>query len=46
VIPAGHEGPPHLHIDVEEVFFVLRGKLKVVLEKTASASRPFSPTAT
>ena len=33
VIPAGHEGPPHLHIDVEEVFFVLRGKLKVVLEK-------------
>lgn len=33
VIPTGHEGPPHLHIDVEEVFFVLRGKLKVVLEK-------------
>ncbi|MGU2602481.1 cupin domain-containing protein [Pseudomonas aeruginosa] len=33
VIPAGHEGLPHLHIDVEEVFFVLRGKLKVVLEK-------------
>ena len=22
VIPAGHEGPPHLHTDVEEVFFV------------------------
>jgi quercetin dioxygenase-like cupin family protein len=33
VIPAGHEGPPHLHVDVEEVFFVMRGKLKVVLEK-------------
>ncbi len=33
VIPAGHEGPPHLHTDVEEVFFVLRGKLKVVIEK-------------
>jgi mannose-6-phosphate isomerase-like protein (cupin superfamily) len=33
IIPAGHEGPPHLHIDVEEVFFVLRGKLKLVLEK-------------
>jgi mannose-6-phosphate isomerase-like protein (cupin superfamily) len=33
VIPAGHEGPPHLHIDVEEVFFVMRGKLKLVLEK-------------
>ena len=33
VLPAGHEGPPHLHTDVEEVFFLLRGKLKVVLEK-------------
>ncbi|AIY39693.1 Mannose-6-phosphate isomerase [Collimonas arenae] len=33
IIPAGHEGPPHLHIDVEEVFFVLRGTLKLVLEK-------------
>ena len=33
IIPAGHEGPPHLHVDVEEVFFVLRGKLKLVLEK-------------
>src|SRR6478672_11220844 len=33
IIPAGHEGPPHLHVDVEEVFFVMRGKLKLVLEK-------------
>lgn len=33
VLPAGHEGPPHLHIDVEEVFFVLRGTLKLVLTK-------------
>lgn len=33
VIPAGHEGPPHLHVDVEEVFFVLRGKVKLMLEK-------------
>ena len=33
VIPAGHEGPSHLHTDVEEVFFVMRGKLKLVLEK-------------
>lgn len=33
LIPAGHIGPSHLHTDVEEVFFVLRGKLKVVLEK-------------
>lgn len=31
VIPAGHEGPPHIHTDVEEVFFVMRGKLKLVL---------------
>jgi len=33
IIPAGHEGPPHVHVDVEEVFFVMRGKLKLVLEK-------------
>lgn len=33
VIPAGHEGSSHLHTDVEEVFFVIRGKLKLVLEK-------------
>ena len=33
IIPAGNEGPPHLHTDVEEVFFLMRGKLKVVLEK-------------
>ena len=33
VIPAGHEGPSNLHTDVEEVFFVIRGKLKLVLEK-------------
>ena len=31
VIPAGHEGPPHLHTDVEEVFFVIRGRLKLML---------------
>jgi mannose-6-phosphate isomerase-like protein (cupin superfamily) len=33
IIPAGHEGPSHLHVDVEEVFFILRGKIKLVLEK-------------
>lgn len=33
IIPAGHEGPSHLHVDVEEVFFVMRGKIKLVLEK-------------
>ena len=38
VIPAGHEGPPHLHTDVEEVFFLIRGKLKVVLT-TADGER-------
>ena len=26
VIPAGGEGPMHLHVDAEEVFFVLRGR--------------------
>ena len=29
VIPAGHEGPPHLHTDVEEVFFVLQPEYSV-----------------
>jgi mannose-6-phosphate isomerase-like protein (cupin superfamily) len=33
VIPAKHEGPSHIHHDVEEIFFVLRGTLKVVCEK-------------
>ena len=33
VIPAGHEDPSHLHTDVEEIFFLIRGKLKVVIEK-------------
>jgi quercetin dioxygenase-like cupin family protein len=33
VMPAGCIGPMHLHTDVEEIFFVLRGKLKVMCEK-------------
>jgi mannose-6-phosphate isomerase-like protein (cupin superfamily) len=33
VIPAGGIGPSHIHYDVEEVFFVLRGKMKIVCEK-------------
>ena len=33
VIPAGHIGPMHIHTDVEEIFFVMRGKMKVVCEK-------------
>lgn len=33
VIPAGNIGPSHIHYDVEEVFFVIRGKMKVICEK-------------
>jgi mannose-6-phosphate isomerase-like protein (cupin superfamily) len=33
VIPAGQFGPSHIHYDVEELFFILRGKMKVVCEK-------------
>jgi mannose-6-phosphate isomerase-like protein (cupin superfamily) len=33
VIPAGNVGPAHIHYDVEEVFFVMRGKMKIVCEK-------------
>jgi len=33
VIPAGHIGPSHIHYDVEEIFFVLRGAMKVFCEK-------------
>jgi len=33
VIPAGHIGPSHIHYDVEEIFFVMRGRMKVVCEK-------------
>ena len=33
VIPAGNIGPSHIHYDVEEIFFVLRGAMKIVCEK-------------
>ncbi len=33
VIPAGNIGPSHIHYDVEEIFFVLRGQMKVICEK-------------
>jgi len=33
VIPAGNIGPSHIHYDVEEVFFVLRGSMTIVCEK-------------
>ena len=32
ILPAGAEGPLHVHNDVEEVFFVLRGKVKLIAE--------------
>jgi quercetin dioxygenase-like cupin family protein len=33
ILPAGAEGPLHVHNDVEEVFFVLRGKVKLIAEQ-------------
>jgi mannose-6-phosphate isomerase-like protein (cupin superfamily) len=33
LIPAGHIGPMHIHTDVEEIFFVMRGRMKVILEQ-------------
>lgn len=32
ILPAGAEGPLHLHTDAEEVFFVLRGRVKLIAE--------------
>ncbi|MBM3487708.1 MAG: cupin domain-containing protein [Alphaproteobacteria bacterium] len=32
VLPAGCEGPLHVHDDVEEVFFMLRGKIRLFFE--------------
>ena len=29
VLPSGCEGPSHVHRDVEEVFFILRGRVKL-----------------
>jgi mannose-6-phosphate isomerase-like protein (cupin superfamily) len=36
LIPAGHEGPSHIHYDVEEVFFMLRGKMRVICERRSA----------
>ena len=33
LIPAGNIGPSHIHYDVEEIFFVMRGAMKVICEK-------------
>lgn len=32
ILPVGAEGPLHLHEDAEEVFFVLRGKVRLIAE--------------
>ncbi len=32
ILPMGAEGPLHLHEDAEEVFFVLRGKVRLIAE--------------
>ena len=32
VLPAGCEGPMHVHDDVEEVFFMLRGRIELTVE--------------
>ena len=32
ILPAGAEGPLHLHTDAEEVFFILRGRVKLIAE--------------
>ena len=32
ILPAGAEGPLHRHTDAEEVFFVLRGRVKPIAE--------------
>ncbi len=32
LLPGGCEGPLHVHHDVEEVFFMLRGKVKLFME--------------
>lgn len=32
VLPAGCEGPLHLHDDVEEVFFILKGKVTALVQ--------------
>ncbi|MFM1653159.1 cupin domain-containing protein [Brevibacillus sp. B_LB10_24] len=32
ILPPGAEGPLHLHTDVEEVFFVIRGKINALVQ--------------
>ncbi len=32
ILPVGAEGPLHIHTDAEEVFFVLRGRVRLIAE--------------
>lgn len=32
ILPAGCEGPSHVHHDVEEVFFMIRGKIRLFID--------------
>lgn len=41
VLPAGCEGPSHVHDDVEEVFFMLRGRIKLFLEHNGETAEMF-----
>src|SRR5258708_591325 len=33
LLPAGCEGPLHIHTDVEEVFFMIRGTIRLFFER-------------
>ncbi len=33
LLPAGCEGPLHVHTDVEEVFFMIRGRIRLFFER-------------
>ena len=33
LLPAGCEGPLHIHTDVEEVFFLIRGRIRLFFER-------------
>lgn len=41
VVPARGVAPMHIHYDVEEVFFVIRGKMKLTLEKDGERYETF-----
>ena len=38
ILPVGAEGPLHLHTDAEEVFFVLRGRVRLIAELNGDLS--------